>query len=346
LLVAVLFIINAGLLCLKFAGIAGEKNMPDAGLSSCINPVPDTGPISSDRSKPDIYYIVLDEYASSDTIEKYYGYSNQGFENFLRDNGFYVSGTSVSSYVSTDLALAAVLNMEKISPDTKSKEVYRLISEDRVSAFLKNIGYKYIHIGSSMEVNKIMPVSADYYYNYFTAKRFYTDDDLSSKLVDMSILRPLFYTADWTKVQQESVYFSFDKILEVSGIKGPKYVFAHVVCPHHPFVFDMDGNPLRISDRKNWEDKSIYLGQYIYVTKLVESLIGRLLKGYRPDGGGPVVIIQSDHGPRKVPGAPDEVKYGIFNAMLLPGIENGFDIESIPQEETFKRIFGPFVKWK
>lgn len=360
LFVIILFILNIGVLGFKIAGkvYGGGEGSAAVSRDAQVNTGSQAGQAHVDNQagqvhaenqtgqaydgngfRPDIYYIVLDEYASSDTIKKYYGYDNKRFEEFLTQYGFHISKSSVSGSDWTERVLAAVLNMKKIGSSTKSKEAYELISNDRVSGFLKGLGYKYIHIGASLETNKIKITNADYYYNYFTAKRFYTDNDLTSRLIDMSILRPLFYTANWTKVQQESVYYSFDKIREASNISGPKFVFAHIMCPHHPFVFDRNGNPLKIADRKNWKDKSIYLGQYIYVTTLVENLMKQLLQDGQTGSEKPVIIIQSDHGPRKVPGAPEEVKFSIFNAMLLPRVKGDFDIGSIPQEETFKRIF-------
>jgi hypothetical protein len=292
--------------------------------------------------KPDIYYIVLDEYASSQTISDYYGYNNKGFEDALVKRGFYISHTSTTAVDSTEFAIASVLNMEKVDVKLGSKAAYKLISKDSVSTFLKEMGYKYIHIGSALEVNRISVPQADYYYNYFNSKRFYTEDDLTSKLIDMSILRPVFYTSNWTRIQQESVYYSLDKLKESSKIEGPKFVFAHILCPHHPFVFDSEGNALKISDKKNWKDKSIYLGQYIYITKLVEKFVSQLLEN---DGGGAkqaVIIIQSDHGPRNTPNAPKGESYKIFNAMRIPEIKDPASLEGIPSVDMFKRVFDTY----
>lgn len=48
-----------------------------------------------------------------------------------------------------------------------------------------------------MEINKINVKNADLYFNYFETKHFYLEDDFLSKLIDMSLLRPLFYTMNW-----------------------------------------------------------------------------------------------------------------------------------------------------
>ena len=42
-------------------------------------------------SYPDIYYIILDEYADSDMLKKYLDYDNQEFISFLEEKGFHVA---------------------------------------------------------------------------------------------------------------------------------------------------------------------------------------------------------------------------------------------------------------
>lgn len=291
---------------------------------------------------PDIYYIVLDEYAGSETVKNYYDYDNAGFEGFLEKKGFFISRSSVSRYDSTEFALAAVLNFTSIDPSTPGRQLYGLISGSSVSAYLKSLGYSYIHIGSPMEVNKIEVKLADRYFNYFNEKRFYMEDRFSSKIIDMSVLRPFFYTMNWTKVQQDGVRYSFDKLGELIGEGGPKYVYAHIMCPHHPFVFDSSGGPLKIADRKNWKDKGIYLGQYIFISKMVANFVEKLMTESEKKGSKPVVIIQSDHGPRKVPGAPSDERYKIFNAMHLPYGGNEKLYEGISPVNTFPVIFNTY----
>lgn len=40
---------------------------------------------------PDIYLIILDEYARFDTIKEEWGYDNSDFANFLKNNGFFIA---------------------------------------------------------------------------------------------------------------------------------------------------------------------------------------------------------------------------------------------------------------
>ena len=58
-------------------------------------------------SYPDIYYIILDEYADADMLMKYLVYDNQEFISFLEEKGFHVSSESYSNYPGTRTSIMA-----------------------------------------------------------------------------------------------------------------------------------------------------------------------------------------------------------------------------------------------
>ena len=67
--------------------------------------------ISLNEDMPDVYYIILDEYAGSEVLIEFFDYDNQEFLKFLKNNGFYVIPNAHSNYDGTDLSLASSLNM-------------------------------------------------------------------------------------------------------------------------------------------------------------------------------------------------------------------------------------------
>ena len=84
--------------------------------------------------------------------------------------------------------------------------------------------------------------------------------------------------------------------------EGPTFTFAHVLCPHPPFVFNRDGSVntrTRMADLSDvglmtrWSSKSEYVDQLIYVNGMLKRMVDRILA----DSQRPVIIIlQSDHG--------------------------------------------------
>jgi len=64
---------------------------------------------------PDIYYIILDRYASASTLKEVYDFDNSEFLNYLSGKGFYVANESRANYTKTRSSLASSLNMDYIN---------------------------------------------------------------------------------------------------------------------------------------------------------------------------------------------------------------------------------------
>src|SRR5207244_2209263 len=61
--------------------------------------------------RPDVYYIMLEEYAGERTLADQFGYDNRPFMDALSQLGFYVARDSTTNYPRTELSLASSLNM-------------------------------------------------------------------------------------------------------------------------------------------------------------------------------------------------------------------------------------------
>ena len=323
-----------------------RQHLSSATDSSSLKPI-----LSNHR--PDIYYIILDQYVSLDTIKTIYNYDNSHFANNLRKMGFYIATKSKTEFVNTKTSLAAALNMSaeivnnktryladhhaSVTSDlgftTREDSYYKkLIRENAVVKFLKCNGYKYIHFGPrwyGTRYNK----NAD---RNFYCSGFRFSNELANLIVESSIIRlvlsnriPIFHGG-----HREGVLYAFDELAKIPKIKHPKFVFAHILCPHAPFVFGVNGESVKFKDSSNWINKSIYLGQYIFITKKIEKLVDEIISHSESP---PIIVIQSDHG-ITVEGYNDSSK-SIFNAYYLPYGGNEVLWPSIQPVDTFRVIF-------
>ena len=64
---------------------------------------------------PDIYYIIMDEYAPLRTLESFYDYDNSDFIKFLEEKGFYVTKNSHSNYAQSATSISSALNMKYLN---------------------------------------------------------------------------------------------------------------------------------------------------------------------------------------------------------------------------------------
>ena len=134
---------------------------------------------------------------------------------------------------------------------------------------------------------------------------------------------------------RNALLYQFDVLETMPQEEGPKFVFAHILCPHLPYVFGQNGEKVSSKDAWNTSNKSLYLNQYIYTTKKVEKLIDTLLsKSKIPH----IIIIQSDHGSKM------DIKYvhNVFNAIYMPGGASKILKPDSSPQNTFRLIFNHY----
>ena len=289
---------------------------------------------------PDIYHIVLDEYAGLEAIKKIYDYDNSGFAEELRKRGFYVAEKSKTLYLMTESSIASALNMRKLR---KGEDAYQLIRNNRVTAILKKLGYKIILFPFNRQT---IFLHADMELGYYKSVKGTSVNDFHLFILENSMLhflqRLLVQRENYGDYYREQTLHILRTLETIPKMEGPTFVYAHLDCPHFPFVFDENGgsvDPAHINDIK---DKKYYLGQYKYISKRIVQLVDVLLaKSESP----PIIVIQSDHGQRG--NAPGNGKYrmdvgdtwkNILIAYYFPGVDKGVFRDSMSPVETFRLI--------
>jgi sulfatase-like protein len=296
---------------------------------------------------PDIYYIVLDRYGGQQALQEVIGFDNSEFLGFLEDQGFVIAPDSRANYPRTNFSLASSLNFEHLGFLTGSAAsddtgpLISLISDHRVGRALKTAGYRYVHIGSWWGPTA-RNARADFNVDYGGLPEF------PSVLLQTT---PVWPVADFTvgglgrRREWEGVQRQFEVLIRSRGVRGPKFVFAHVISPHEPFVFDRHGNFVSEEEEARHPKKQRYLEQLLYVNSRVQEVVEALLAG----PNDPVIVIQGDEGPYEGPGvwrrASDRVlrrKFSILNAYYLPGQGEPTPYSSITPVNTFRLLFARY----
>jgi hypothetical protein len=294
----------------------------------------------------DIYYIILDGYASSSTLKEIYDYDNREFTDYLTEKGFYIASESRSNYAMTSLSLASSLNMEYINylSDTlgiESKDqrvISQMIRHSKVMNFLELRGYRFIRFSSMYAPTNLNRVHVGI-------------SEFQMVLIQTTMLKP-FETSFIVGLLRENVLFTFSKLAEVYKTEGPKFVFAHIIVPHPPFIFDANGERVPINILKMggwvWTQKEKYLNQLIFVNKKVETLVDEILS---KSGVSPIIILQADHGPtatlsdgvydgwQRPTGKMLRERMRIFNAYYLPPDGSDLLYDNITPVNTFRLVF-------
>ena len=318
-------------------------------------PVALAGPVataSGATRAPDIYYLVFDRYGSADAIERRFGITGNDLYDWLASRGFQVPSDSRAAYRATDFSLASVLNMryldnltEEIGPASDDRTpAHEMLAQHEVGRFLKEQGYRYYHIGSWFNPTASIPIADE-------NLSFDTTSEFESVLRDTTILPALEQVlgrqtpeTTFRDRHREGTLFTFRQLHRLQSAPGPKFVFAHVLLPHDPYVFHADGSVISEDEAKASEEAGLYRGQVEFANANIKSIVDELLAG--PDAEDPIVIVQADEGPlfcRSVdcPEVSEEyaaIRFGVLNAMYLPGIDERLP-DTFTTVNTFRTIF-------
>jgi hypothetical protein len=294
---------------------------------------------------PDIYYIVLDEYAHPDTMKEYYNYDNSAFVNSLKDKGFFIASESRTKASHTYQSIASTLNMEYMDQSLDDSAAMKKVEDSRVANILHEYAYKYIFFGNRSTIFGGVKVNADVEYNFYGTEGSGTNiTDFQRILWKTTMLAPFYdylIQPTFNSSLRGGLVETINTLKKMPEVPGPKFIFAHILSPHEPFVFGPNGE---VVDSSNWEeyaDKQYYLGQYIYISKQIEEMVNTILD---KSTKAPIIIIQSDHGIR-LGTARRGLELGsnewkkIFNAYYLPGDGSGLLDNNISPVNTFRIVF-------
>ncbi|MFC1848264.1 hypothetical protein ACFLXV_03020 [Chloroflexota bacterium] len=305
---------------------------------------------------PDIYYIILDRYAGASTLQEVYDFDNSEFLNFLTDRGFYIAHESRANYLKTRSSLASSLNMGYINYLTEELgegftdvgPIYDMLQDYDVWHLLKSMGYEFVHSGSWWGPTRSNEY-ADINLNYSQIPYF------PMILFENTMAYPLCVTShifdDRHTRHSKCALYSYENLADIPNIANPTFVFAHLLMPHPPYVFDTDGSCLTIDEAQQRSAATNYVNQLVFTNSKLQLLIDELLsKSDIP----PVIILQADEGPFP-PGtdSPDfkweitneallKQKMRILNAYYLPDVDDDVLYSSITPVNSFRVVFNSY----
>lgn len=334
---------------------------------------------TSDTLRPDVYYIVLDGYGGQDVLLDLYNLDNSPFLNSLKSMGFYVVKEGHSNYMQTLLSLASSLNMDYLNGfegwETKTRNdlnVFRgLIRQSDVRKAFDSLGYEMVAFETGYGATNIL--DADIYLaapdSIQAGGRFIlSPNEFEDLLIDTSLaltLRSLqtktgifdtiFIEDPYTRHRQR-VRFTLSTLGEIPSWEGDYFVFAHIINPHPPFIFDENGAVIRPEGTFSFYDASNYPGtkeeyiqryrqQVIYLNTLIMETVEMILSQSEID---PIIILQADHGPgaylqtNSLESSNLKERFSILNAYHFPMQGNDILDKNITPVNSFRLLFNRY----
>ncbi len=318
--------------------------------------------VSAEAELPDVYYIILDTYTRADVLQSDYGFDNQPFLDELRQIGFYVADCSMSNYASTELSLSTSLNMnylEKLAPEFQHMETLasdahtsmpELMRYSRVRRDLEKIGYQTVAFDTGFAWSSIS--DADTYLapggtnappgGLRLFELMLLKNTAASLVLDYQQSRNGTNAVGNYPYYNEHIQrelFKLEQLPNIPALQSPKFVFAHILIPHTPYVFAADGSIRtdvgfyqNAGAAVNPEyEREGYVGQVEYINQRILEILRQILKrSSKP----PVIVLQGDHGLSMLP---------ILNAYYLPDAgEQAPMYPSISPVNSFRLVFNTY----
>ena len=322
-----------------------------------------SGSVQAD-TLPDIYYIILDGYARADILEELYNYDNSEFLEFLEQRGFFVADQGRANYAHTSLSLASSLNLDylddlasRVDPEFNDRQpLQRMIGDSAAVQFLKEQGYLIVAFPSGYA-----PTNLD-------KADVYMDSGPSWNALEVLLLgnTPIpWMVRDQGELSAYTPHISrlrytLEHLADSAQLESPRFVFAHIIAPHPPFVFDSSGNEIPQSGGFTMEDGNRfvemggtteeylngYTGQLSFVNDRMMTLVDDLLSS--PSSQPTIVILQADHGPglhldwEDPENTYHKERLAILNAVRLPEGDSAGLYDEMTPVNTFRLIFNQY----
>lgn len=304
---------------------------------------------------PDVYLIVLDGYSRADTLNTL-GFDNSEFLNALEDMGFYVASCSRSNYRHTLLSMSSAFNMDLLwraipnsgPTDANTAPLYEALIHNPVRSDFEQRGYA------------IVGFQTGYKWDQWTDADYYLVSGGESQPADQAnvpSITPFEYiflknTAVYPFVEKsplatqryyrhyQQVNFTLNELPRVAAdIPGPKFVYAHIMSPHTPYIFLPDGSLNEDSRFYNTETGTPsnpklqvegYVNNIRFLNSRMLTVLDEIIKNSRIP---PVIILQGDHGY-----VLEERRYNNLMAFHFPNGGNASLYPTITPINTFRLV--------
>ena len=263
------------------------------------------------REKPDIFFIVFDEYASSLSLKKYLGFDNSPLDSSLHAHGFYTATNAKSNYNYTLLSLASTFSIQYLAitagdsiatPSLQFKGKYSIYRNFLAPLFGK-MGYQVRNFGLVDFKDYPAPAISEFQEYYMIS--FYKET-LWNRIQHDILWNFTVRFPEWAGKQQlkrqkrefGKYQHNFSRMMAELKTQDtiPKFIYGHILMPHAPYYLNRHGAFMNtILDYSRYSRDSLYLEQLRFCNRWIDSIAKA---ADQPFGRPRVVIVEGDHGYR------------------------------------------------
>lgn len=268
-----------------------------------------------DSLKPDIFFIIFDEFASTRSLKEYVHFDNSLLDTAFKQHNFYIAQNARSNFNATPFSLACYLNMQypngefegkPFSPRNALRAQYT-VKNSFFPRFLQQQQYSFKNYGILDLPHSNTAGGSHFNFNF---PKIFTLETLYGRIhkdiwwnISLKLYGRKGAEEKITKLKEpytRAITGNFNKVKKAlqTEFPHPTFVYAHMLIPHSPFCFNREGErrTIQLEDNEDNNIDSLYTDQLQYCNTLIKSLLAATTT--TPANRPRVVVIASDHGYR------------------------------------------------
>ena len=301
--------------------------------------------------KPNIYFLLMDEYASSLSLQQQYHFNND-IDSFLQQRKFRVLPHSRSNYNFTPFSMASILNMQYLDGIKNPRAVvgaeYKacslVVRNNLVLKLLDAYGYDFYNYSNfdmpghpALVLQPLLPVQTKLITDRTLFSR--TDKDIGWLLKQKFPFKYLVPNPVIVHRQMPLDMAALVKERAAQPKSKPFFVYAHFNMPHTPYYFDKDGRPR--DPQVVYNEMAAYPVQpyldYVQFTNIHLKKLVTFIQQHDPTA---VIMVYGDHGFRRHTNDYFPMyHFQNLNAVYLPNQDYTLFYDSITGVNQFRVLF-------
>lgn len=355
-LLCVLILYEVMMLGINFFRTNHHKNL----LYSSMDIAKTYTPISiNDTLKPDIYFLVFDEYASNNILNKVWHFDNSAITNWLSQHDFRIISGSRSNYNISPYSISSELNMDYLEKSRSGEELLtaramlkgvKSMTENQTTEILKKENYNFRYLGpfensieQTIPASEFVAYGRKLLYHHTLPERIESHfsrkfkSEMNVNTIDTgnsSYYKDLKNKAGYTSKTIDEIRLTVSNVTN----RKPQFVFGHLMITHRPHIFDSTGKFLSVNElikARNLFER--YTDQVLYANKVIMDLVQHIQQHNKKNT---IIIIQGDHGFRYT-SEPKDYFYN-FNAIYFPDKDYRALYDSVSSVNTFRVVFNQY----
>jgi hypothetical protein len=159
-------------------------------------------------------------------------------------------------------------------------------------------------------------------------------------LIDLKALIPDFILGDVKDSEYYEHYlqtlFILDELERLPEMDGPIFAFTHIMVPHDPFIFTLEGE----YEHTRFQDNAVrgYRNNVAFIDNRLPEIFRTIIE---KSDVPPIIIVQGDHGPMGDTVTPEQ-RMSILNAYYVNQETKADLYETITPVNSFRVVFNHY----